>query len=73
MKYLHTRLAESQTRLARGRVWCRACGHSQTVDPADCLRHGWPNHCVVTMTIVSPEEKRALARRPWVPAEAELA
>ena len=73
MKHLHARLAQSHAHLARGRVWCRRCSATQAVDPAHCLQHGWPKCCGATMTIDSPEEQRALARRPWAPAESEMA
>ena len=33
------------------RVTCRQCGASQTVDPAECLRHGWPKCCGATMSL----------------------
>lgn len=68
MKRLHARIAQSHAHLVRGRVWCRACQRSQAVDPAHCLQHGGPC-CDATMTIDSPDEQRALAQRPWAPAE----
>lgn len=55
----YDRLADSIPQLKRGRVWCRVCGHSQAVDAADCLRTGWPKHCLQTMTIDSPDEQKA--------------
>ena len=36
-------------------VWCRACGRSLGVNPAHCLRHGWPKCCGATMTIDQPD------------------
>jgi hypothetical protein len=65
--------AMSHAHLARGRVWCRRCQRSEPVDPAQSMRQGWPRCCGATMTIDSPQEQRALARRPWVPAEMEPA
>ena len=46
--------------LRRGRVWCRTCGFSMTVDSGDCMAHGWPRCHGETMTIDSPEERRRL-------------
>jgi hypothetical protein len=52
-------LAGAHPKLARGRVWCRHCGHSERVDAARALREsGWPRHCGQTMTIDAPEERR---------------
>lgn len=53
---LHEKLAASHPKLERGQVWCRACGHTEKVDSADCLRTGWPKCCGYTMTIDPPEE-----------------
>jgi len=44
--------------LERGRVWCRECGHTERVDGAKALRHGWPKCCGYTMTIDSPSEQQ---------------
>jgi hypothetical protein len=57
---VHDRLAAVHPSLARGRVWCRSCGASQGVNSAGALRNGWPKCCGYTMTIDSPEERRAL-------------
>ena len=46
--------------IARGQVWCTVCGHTQKVSGAAALQHGWPKHCGYTMTIDSPEERKAL-------------
>lgn len=54
---LHGRLANCHPKLARGRVWCHACGHTERVDPAFSLRHGWPKCCGSTMSIDSPHER----------------
>jgi hypothetical protein len=53
------RLAQEIPQLRRGRVWCTSCGCSRQVDSVDCLRHGWPKCCGYTMTIDSPEERKA--------------
>lgn len=34
-----------------GLVRCDECGKEQTVDPAHCLRHGWPKCCGRTMSL----------------------
>ena len=52
--------AAAPPQLARGRVWCRACGASHQVNAAECLRNGWPRCCDATMTIDSPEEQEVL-------------
>jgi len=49
------KMARSHPSLERNRVWCRHCSHSQRVDSAHCLRHGWPKHCGYTMTIDHPD------------------
>lgn len=54
---LHDRLARSHPKLERGQVWCRACGATEQVDPAECLRSGWPKCCGATMTIDAPAER----------------
>lgn len=30
---------------------CRKCGRRQSVDPAQCLRQGWPKCCGETMRL----------------------
>jgi len=54
-------LAQCHPSLARGQVWCTACGATRRVDSASAFRHGWPKCCGFTMTIDSPEERRALS------------
>ena len=49
--------------LARGMVWCTACGSSLEVNAAWRLVHGWPKCCGYTMTIDSPEERAEYARQ----------
>lgn len=49
----------STPQLRRGRVWCHTCGHTEAVDSATCLASGWPTHCGQTMSIDSPEERKA--------------
>lgn len=58
---MYEELAQSVPQFARGMVWCPTCGHSRRVDSARCLAGGWPMCCGQTMTIDSPEERRALA------------
>lgn len=53
-------VAASSPQLARGRVWCYVCGHTETVDSAHCLIAGWPEHCGQTMSVDSPEERAGL-------------
>lgn len=48
---------ESAPKIARGMVWCKKCGRSQKVDPAECFSTGWPECCGKTMAIDSPEER----------------
>lgn len=50
---------EQIRQIARGRVWCTVCGHSERVNGGQAMRTGWPKHCGYTMTIDSPEERRA--------------
>lgn len=58
---IHERLAECHPKLSRGKVWCRSCGFSCDVDPAVCLRTGWPKCCGKTMTIDAPAEREAVS------------
>lgn len=49
--------------LRRGVVWCLTCERSQDVDTADLLRRGgWPRCCGQTMSLDSPEERKALSQ-----------
>lgn len=57
MGRINEALAKSHSKLSRGRVWCRKCSRSQSVDAADCLRRGWPECCGETMTIDAPNER----------------
>lgn len=59
MKKLASDLAACIPQLRRGEVWCRKCGAHDYVDSAWCLRQGWPVCCGETMTIDSPDERRA--------------
>jgi hypothetical protein len=43
--------------LKRGRVWCRKCGFTMSVDSASCLTYGWPKCCGQTMTIDAPADQ----------------
>ena len=60
MSNLYNSLANCHPSLSRGQVWCRECGRTLRVNPAHCLRHGWPKCWGYTMTIDSPEESAAL-------------
>lgn len=60
MADLHDKIAFSHPSLKRGLVWCRKCGREQRVDSAEALRSGWPKCHGHTMTIDSPDERRAL-------------
>ncbi len=60
---LHRSIVEDVPQLKRGRVWCHKCGHTQPVNSAHALRHGWPKCCSQTMSIDSPEERAALKVR----------
>lgn len=53
----HAKVVADVPQLRRGIVWCTVCGHSERVDSARALAHGWPKHCGYTMTIDSPEER----------------
>lgn len=59
---IHSNIVDQVPKLARGRVWCVTCGKTHKVDPAQCMRSGWPKCCGATMTIDSPEERAALPR-----------
>ena len=54
---LYEDLAQSHRSLRRGQVWCRTCGATRNVDPAECLGKGWPKCCGYTMTIDAPDER----------------
>ena len=51
---IHQRIVDDVPALKRGQVWCLRCGHTQKVDSAHCLRHGWPKCCNATMSISEP-------------------
>lgn len=57
---LHKALADCHPKLSRGQVWCHRCGREQRVDSAKCFASGWPMCCGETMSIDSPDERRAL-------------
>ena len=48
-------LGKCHPKLARGRVWCRDCGSTRSVNSGQCLAQGWPKCCGYTMTIDPPE------------------
>jgi hypothetical protein len=54
-------MAKSHPSLSRGQVWCTTCGATEKVGVARAFVDGWPKCCGHTMTIDSPEERRALA------------
>jgi hypothetical protein len=60
---IHDKFAACHPSLSRGQVWCHSCGHTQKVNSAGALRHGWPRCCGQTMSIDSPEERAALRAR----------
>jgi carbon storage regulator CsrA len=49
--------------IARGLVWCIKCGAMRSVNGGQCMRSGWPLCCGQTMTIDSPQEREAFAKR----------
>ena len=58
---IHARIAREIPQLARGIVWCRTCGKSQSVNSGNALARGWPKCCGYTMTIDSPQERERMA------------
>ena len=58
MKYQS--IVDQVPQLKRGRVWCLTCGTTMRVGAALALASGWPKCCGYTMTIDSPEERKAL-------------
>lgn len=59
---MHRNIAASVPQLARGQVWCLKCGATLKVDSGRALQSGWPKCCGHTMTIDSPEERKARSR-----------
>lgn len=57
---LHDVLARSTPQLRRGKTWCLKCGRELDVDSAEFLRRGWPKCGGQTMSLDSPEERRAM-------------
>ncbi len=53
-------VVESVPQLKRGRVWCRTCGFTMSVDSGECMRSGRPKCCGHTMTIDAPQEREAI-------------
>jgi hypothetical protein len=60
MGNLYAKAAASHPSLSRGIVWCTVCGRSERANAAGSLKHGWPKCCGYTMTIDSPEERKAM-------------
>ena len=56
-KPFYNAMAACHPKLLRGQVWCRTCGATLKVNPADCLKNGWPKCCGATMTIDAPSER----------------
>lgn len=54
MSTLHEKIAADIPAIKRGQVWCKECGHTEKVNGAHALAHGWPKHCGYTMTIDEP-------------------
>jgi len=60
VKRLTDSIVDDVPQLKRGQVWCTVCGKSEKVNSGKALRNGWPKCCGYTMTIDSPEERRAM-------------
>jgi Zn finger protein HypA/HybF involved in hydrogenase expression len=56
---LYKKLRNFHEKLSRNLVWCRKCGRSEKTDSAHNLRYGWPKCCGETMTVDSPDERKA--------------
>lgn len=56
---LYDEITRSHPSLLRGRVWCTRCDKWKDVDPDKCLAEGWPRCHGATMTIDSPEDRKA--------------
>jgi hypothetical protein len=50
---------EIAARVARNVVYCTRCKFQQAVNGAMCMETEWPRHCLATMSIDTPEERRA--------------
>jgi hypothetical protein len=48
---LRANIAKAHSKLFPGKVWCKKCGSSRSVDSSGCLATGWPECCGETMTI----------------------
>jgi hypothetical protein len=57
---LNNSVAMAHPKLIRGMVWCTTCGRSQHVSAGKCFVNGWPKCCGYTMTLDSPDERKAL-------------
>ena len=58
--------------IARGQVWCHACGRTERVNGGEAMRHGWPKCCGFTMSIDSHEERAARPTPTDVTASAAI-
>lgn len=56
-KQLYDEIARSHPSLLNGNVFCARCGKSRQVDAAQCLQHGWPKCCSVTMSLEKAKSK----------------
>ena len=59
---MYNEMAKAHPSLARGMVWCIVCERSQKVNSGLALQTGWPKCCGYTMTIDSPEERKAFEK-----------
>lgn len=48
-------IALSHPSLLNGKVICSRCARTRTVDPAKCLRDGWPKCCGGTLRLQAAE------------------
>lgn len=55
---LYRTIAESHPSLINGKVVCARCGRTRVVDAAQCLQHGWPKCCAVTMSLEDAKEAK---------------
>lgn len=60
MSDLYRSIVDQVPQLKRGQCWCHTCGKEVWVNPAACLRSGWPMCCGETMSIDSPEERKRM-------------
>lgn len=56
-------IAKAHPKLERGLVWCTVCGKRLSVNAEFVMKLGWPKCCGKTMTLDSPEERKALEEK----------